>query len=526
MSEGRADDPLREFDARFRLAVETLGEGVVITDADDVIVYVNSRMAEISGHDREAMVGQTVADLLVPEEDRASYAERMALRMQGVAEQYEVSFRRADGQRFWAAVNGSPLHDASGRIVGTVGAVMDITERKRIEEQLVAAVDAAEDASRAKSAFLANMSHELRTPLNAIIGYSEMLQEELGARAASDLVPDVVKIHASGKHLLRLINDILDVSKIEAGKMDLLPEVFDAATLVRDVAATIRPLVESQANALHVRGHEGIGLMRADLTRVRQVLLNLLSNASKFTQGGRVALEADRITMNGASWLRFRVRDTGIGMTPEQLARLFKAFTQADVSTTRRYGGTGLGLVISRQLCQMMGGEVTVESEPGVGSTFTVLLPTNMVEAPEAEEPSAAEEAAAAVPRTGPSTVLIVDDDRLVRDLLRRFLEKQGFRVVAAVSGEEGLRRARELRPSLITLDVVMSGMDGWTLLKALKADPRLAPVPVVMITIVDNPALGLSLGASEYLTKPIDWAQLGRTLGRFRPAAQPAVER
>ena len=521
MPDGRDDDPLREFDARFRLAVETLGEGVVITDADDVIVYVNSRMAEISGHDREAMVGETVTRLLVPEEDRAAYAERMALRMQGVSEQYEVSFRKKDGERFWAAVNGSPLLDRSGRIVGTVGAVMDITERKRIEEELVAAVDAAEDASRAKSAFLANMSHELRTPLNAIIGYSEMLQEELTERGFGDLVPDVVKIHGSGKHLLRLINDILDVSKIEAGKMDLLPEVFDAAALVRDVAATIRPLVESQANTLAVRCGDGIGLMKADLTRVRQVLLNLLSNASKFTQGGRVSLEADRVAMNGGWWLRFRVRDTGIGMTPEQLARLFKAFTQADVSTTRRYGGTGLGLVISRQLCQMMGGEVTVESEPGKGSTFTVLLPTNMIEAPlPTDEPPMA-----AAPRSGPQTVLIVDDDRLVRDLLRRFLEKQGFRVIAAVSGEEGLRRARELRPTLITLDVVMSGMDGWTLLKALKADPALQSVPVVMITIVDNPALGLSLGAAEDLTKPIDWAHRGRALGRFRPVPQPAVE-
>ena len=522
MPGGREDDPLREFDARFRLAVETLGEGVIITDAEDVIVYVNSRMAEISGHDRESMVGMHVIDLLVPDEDRPEYQERMALRMQGVSEQYEVSFRKKDGERFWAAVNGSPLTDGSGRIVGTVGAVMDITERKRIEEELVAAVDAAEDASRAKSAFLANMSHELRTPLNAIIGYSEMLHEELGERGLEDLVPDVAKIHGSGKHLLRLINDILDVSKIEAGKMDLLPEIFDAATLVRDVAATIRPLVEDHANSLAVTCSDGIGLMKADLTRVRQVLLNLLSNAAKFTQGGRVALEADRVPMNGSWWVRFRVRDTGIGMSPDQLARLFKAFTQADVSTTRRYGGTGLGLVISRQLCQMMGGEVTVESEPGVGSTFTVLLPTNTVEAP----PPVAEAPGVEAPRAGPAPVLIVDDDRLVRDLLRRFLEKQGFRVVAAVSGEEGLRRARELRPTLITLDVVMSGMDGWTLLKALKADPALQAVPVVMITIVDNPALGLSLGAAEYLTKPIDWAVLGTALGRYRPAAQAAAER
>ena len=527
MSDGRKDDDaLRTSDARFRLAVETLNEGVAITDVEDVIVYVNSRMAEISGYAREEMVGQRVAQLLIPDEDQASYGQRMALRMQGVSEQYEVNFRRKDGQRFWAEVNGSALRDASGQIVGTVGAIMDISERKRIEEQLVAAVDASEDASRAKSAFLANMSHELRTPLNAIIGYSEMLQEDLRERGAADLVPDMVKIHGAGKHLLRLINDILDVSKIEAGKMDLLPEVFDVATLVRDVAATIGPLVEARGNTLCVRCADAIGLMKADLTRVRQVLLNLLSNAAKFTQGGQVSLEVDRMAMNEESWVRFRVRDTGIGMTPEQLARLFKAFTQADVSTTRKYGGTGLGLVISRQLCQMMGGEVTVDSAPGSGSTFTVLLPTNLDPAEDAEPEllAARPESAPAGGATGPATVLIVDDDRLVRDLLRRFLTKEGFRVMAAVSGEEGLRRARELRPSLITLDVVMSGMDGWTMLKALKADPQLAAVPVVMITIVDNPALGRSLGASDYLTKPIDWGRLGRALGRYRPAAAPAV--
>jgi CheY-like chemotaxis protein len=241
-----------------------------------------------------------------------------------------------------------------------------------------------------------------------------------------------------------------------------------------------------------------------------------------------VSLEVDHMAMNAESWIRFRVRDTGIGMTPEQLARLFKAFTQADVSTTRKYGGTGLGLVISRHLCQMMGGEVTVDSAPGTGSTFTVLLPTNTgageAEDVEPEIAAARGESAQTFGSAGPATVLIVDDDRLVRDLLRRFLTKEGFRVMAAVSGEEGLRRARELRPSLITLDVVMSGMDGWTMLKALKADPALAPVPVVMITIVDNPALGLSLGASDYLTKPIDWGRLGRALGRYRPTAAPAV--
>jgi CheY-like chemotaxis protein/anti-sigma regulatory factor (Ser/Thr protein kinase) len=285
------------------------------------------------------------------------------------------------------------------------------------------------------------------------------------------------------------------------------------------------PLAAARGNTLEIRCSPAIGSMNADLTRVRQVLMNLLSNAAKFTEGGTISLEVDRMAMNQEAWVRFRVRDSGIGMSPEQLARLFKAFTQADVSTTRKYGGTGLGLVISRQLCQMMGGEVTVDSAPGTGSTFTVLLPTNTAEAEDAPEPRVDAPALAEATGAGqPPAVLIVDDDRLVRDLLRRFLTKEGFRVMAAVSGEEGLRRARELRPSLITLDVVMSGMDGWTMLKALKADDALATVPVVMITIVDNPALGLSLGASDYLTKPIDWARLGRTLGRYRPAPAPAA--
>jgi CheY-like chemotaxis protein/anti-sigma regulatory factor (Ser/Thr protein kinase) len=261
--------------------------------------------------------------------------------------------------------------------------------------------------------------------------------------------------------------------------------------------------------------------MRADQTRVRQVLLNLMSNAAKFTENGRVTLDVERAEVNGAPWMRFRVIDTGIGLSPEQLAKLFKAFAQADTSTTRKYGGTGLGLVISRQLCQMMGGEVTVESDPGRGSVFTMLLPCNLEPGELAEDVEAQAVPSEAMPRGGePATVLVIDDDRVVRDLLVRFLEKEGLRVVTASDGSEGLRVAREVRPNLITLDIVMPGLDGWGVLKGLKADADLANIPVMMITIVDNPGLGHSLGAVEYLTKPIDWRRLGTALAKYRAPA------
>jgi PAS domain S-box-containing protein len=514
------EEELRASEARFRAAVETLGEGLIITDAEDVIAYVNSRMTQLSGYSAQEMVGRTVPSLLVPEDEQAAYREHMLLRLQGLSEQYELSLQRQDGSRFWAEITATAFRAPDGRIVGTLGAVMDVSDRKRIQEELVAAVDASEDASRAKSAFLANMSHELRTPLNAVIGYSEMLSEEVKERGLEVLLPDLDKIHSSGKHLLRLINDILDLSKIEAGRMELFPELFDVASLVREVSGTIRPLAERRGNALALRCGEDVRRMRADLTRVRQVLLNLLSNAAKFTENGRVALEVERVVHGGEPWIHFRVRDTGIGLSEEQLGKLFKAFSQADASTTRRYGGTGLGLAISRQLCQMMGGEVTVESTPGEGSVFTMMLPCNLQPAEQAAEIEAETIPFERAPAGEPPTVLVIDDDRVFRDLLHRFLEKEGFRVVTASDGADGLRLAREKRPNLITLDLVMPSLDGWGVLKGLKADHELADIPVMMITIVDNPGLGHSLGAVEYLTKPIDWRRLATALAKYRSPA------
>jgi signal transduction histidine kinase/DNA-binding response OmpR family regulator len=370
-----------------------------------------------------------------------------------------------------------------------------------------------EAADRHKSEFLANMSHELRTPLNAIIGYSEMLQEDAADLGAEQFTDDLKKINTAGKHLLELINAVLDLSKIEAGKMELYLESFDVAGLIRDIAAVIQPLADKNANRLDVRCPATVGTMHADLTKVRQALFNLLSNACKFTERGTVSLVVAREAAGGEDWMRFSVSDTGIGMTPEQLTKLFEAFTQADAATTRRFGGTGLGLALSRRLCRMMGGDVTVESEPGRGSTFTIGLPAQVSEA---EEPAAPAPPAETAP-TGIGTVLVIDDEAAVRDLMHRFLTREGFRVVTASGGEEGLRRARELRPDTITLDVMMPGVDGWAVLSALKADPQVADIPVVMLTIVDDKNLGYALGAADYLTKPIDRERLITVLKQHR---------
>jgi GAF domain-containing protein/DNA-binding response OmpR family regulator len=370
-----------------------------------------------------------------------------------------------------------------------------------------------EAADRHKSEFLANMSHELRTPLNAIIGYSEMLQEDAAELGAEQFTDDLKKINAAGKHLLELINAVLDLSKIEAGKMELYLESFDVPSLVRDIAAVIQPLAARNGNRLEVRCPDDAGTMRADMTKVRQALLNLLSNACKFTENGTVALSVAAERSDGRDWIVFEVTDTGIGMTPEQLARLFQAFSQADAATTRRYGGTGLGLALSRRLCRMMGGDVTAASEAGRGSTFTIRLPAQVTEAvAEAAPPAAAEHLTPSI-----GTVLVIDDEPAVRELMQRFLAKEGFRVATAAGGEDGLRRARELRPDAITLDVMMPGMDGWAVLSALKADPDVADIPVVMLTIVDDKNLGYALGASDYLTKPIERDRLVAVLRRHR---------
>ena len=428
--------------------------------------------------------------------------------------------RASDGEMVWVGCRGRPMKDASGQPVRYIGVAIDVTQQKLSEVELAAAKVAAEAANEAKSQFLANMSHELRTPLNAVLGYSEMLSEEAEDIENGRLLPDLDKIHKAGRSLLSLVNDLLDLSKIEAGKMDLYIERFEVAALIDEVASTVQPLIAKNGNRLEVRV-EPLAAMTADLTKTRQILFNLLSNAAKFTEAGVVTLEVEPKTVNDEPWVAFEVSDTGIGMSADQIGKLFQPFSQADATTTRNYGGTGLGLALTRRLSQMMGGDITVSSAPGSGSRFRASLPLHVHETP--IETTAASDDAPETHASWPA-VLVIDDDPIVHDLMTRFLAREGLRAVIAADGEGGLRAARELQPVAITLDVMMPKIDGWSVLKSLKADPLTADIPVIMLTMVSDKSLGFSLGASEYLTKPIDRDRLHQALERHAPRPSERV--
>jgi signal transduction histidine kinase/ActR/RegA family two-component response regulator len=394
---------------------------------------------------------------------------------------------------------------------------MTIRERERAAEALREAKEAAESASRSKSTFLANMSHELRTPLTGIIGYSELLQRDVERSGQGELLPDLLRIHKAGNHLLAIINDILDLSKIEADKMAIYTERVDVATLLKDVVNTARPLIEQNRNTIEVDLPEDLGVVQSDSTKIRQILLNLLGNAGKFTDQGHITVRAAREDSTTGEWMCISVTDTGIGISAEQIERLFAEFTQADPSTTRKYGGTGLGLALSRRLCRLLGGDITVESTFGHGSTFTVRLPTSIAETQlAASEPrkniiwnGVSPEPLATTELRNAGTVLVIDDDPATRDLLERCLADAELSAITAANAEDGVLLAQALQPDVIILDVMLPDRDGWDVLATLKADPELVDIPVIMLTIVDERGRGMVLGATEYLIKPVDSEQL-----------------
>jgi len=526
----RAEDRLKRSEARMRLVVDAIPQLAWMTDATGAIQWYNRRWYDFTGQTPEQATGWGWREVQHPDHvERVEAHFREAIE---AAQPWEDTFpiRGADGQYRWFLSRAMPLfetsdeaEEAEARPIGWFGTNTDITGLREAEQELAAAKAAAEDANLAKSQFIANMSHELRTPLSAVIGYAEMLEEEAAEVDGGDaLLGDLRKINSNARHLLALINDVLDLSKIEAGKMEVQAEEFDVAELMREVAGTVEALAERKANRLEVMVPDGLGTAHSDAVKIRQCLFNLLGNAAKFTERGTITLAASR--EDGT--LMLEVRDTGIGMTPEQIEKLFRRFSQADASTTRRFGGTGLGLAITKAFATMLGGTIAVESESGKGTRFTLRLPADIREARTEPDAEAAllGEAASAEADGSAGLVLVVDDDAATRDLLSRFLRREGFAVRCAPDGAEGLAMARRLRPVAILLDVMMPRMDGWAVLSALKADAELAETPVVMVTVVQERGLAFSLGAVDYLNKPVRWDRLKRVLDRFRREVAPGL--
>ncbi len=516
MSEGKELNHAQEHEL-LRATLENMAQGVAMYDAEHRLVTWNELFRvyldmpdEFLGTDR------TFSDYIRYLGERGEFGDKDVeeeLKKRVAVLNKSHSFERVRPDGTVLEVRRDPVPGG-----GFIAIYTDITERKKAETALRQAKEAAESASKTKSAFLANMSHELRTPLNAIIGYSELLSEDAADRGDKAAIGDLDKIQAAGKHLLNLINDILDLSKIEAGRMEVYLERVFLARMMDEVKTIVDPMMNKNGNKFVVECPENIGSLRTDLTKLKQCLINLLGNAAKFTKEGTVTLRVSRHKAAGDEEIvAFEIEDQGIGMTPEQIGRLFQAFTQADSSTTRNFGGTGLGLTITKHFVTMLGGDIAVKSVPGKGSTFTVTIGDQDRHAAEpldaADMPVSDSIADASAIR-----VMIVDDDIAVHDVLSSTLGKQGYSLSHARDGAEALEMMRKNPPDIVTLDVQMPNIDGWSVLGVMKSDPDLEHIPVIMMTIVDDRNLGFSLGASEYMTKPIDRNKLMALLRKFAP--------
>ena len=487
-------------------------DGVVLLSNLDEVIQINSSAKSILDIETEAR-SQAVVDKLLGKN----------IKVRNIDE-FESEYS-ANGVVKYIRLSRSPLKQ-NGQDIGSILFVRDITSKKhaeyevnRINADLARARDDALAASKAKSQFLANMSHELRTPLNAIIGYSEMLREEASEQGNNLLASDLKKINGAGHHLLGLINDILDLSKIEAGKVSIFAEKISVIALVNETIELIQPLAQKNKNEVVVVSSENAGEIVTDAVKLKQILFNLLSNACKFTQNGEIQLEISRVLDGVRQEIMFRIKDTGIGMSEAEVNKLFEHFSQADPSTTRQYGGTGLGLAISKRFCELMGGHVNVSSTKGVGSIFEIRLPV-VLQAGQSDQSLPGN--SRTVRRTASpelnttidtKRILVVDDDPSIRELLSRYLAREGFIVFEAENGQKGIELAEKEKPDVIILDVMMPGTDGWSVLEHLKSHASLSSIPVIMLTMVDDRSRGYALGAMHFLNKPVNWSSLFRVL-------------
>jgi PAS domain S-box-containing protein len=498
---------------RYRSLVEAVSQIVWRATSNGELIGDNAQWSDFTGQTEAELVGQGWLDAIHPDDRDLTVAVwNEAVGTHSIYEM-EHRMRRADGEWRHVAGRGAPVLDDDGNILEWVGIHTDVTARKTAELELQRAKDAAEAANLAKSQFIANMSHELRTPLSAVIGYSEMLEEEVQDAGMGHLLGDLHKINEAARHLLSMISDVLDLSKIEANRMTVFAEAFSVESLLKSVSDTVASLISKKGNTLVIDAPQLFGALHTDQVKLRQCLFNLLGNAAKFTSEGTITLRVRQFKREHVEWIEFAVADSGIGMNAEQLSGLFERFVQADSSTTRRYGGTGLGLSITRAFTELMGGEVDVTSEEGKGSTFSIRIP---VELP--EPPAELIEEIDVEPRD--DTVLIIDDDAGTRELVARYLQREGFVTRQASDGRSGLAMAKALHPRVVLLDVMMPQMDGWSVLTAIRADPELATTPVIMVSFVHEEGLAASLGANDYLTKPIEWDALRTVLARYRHSA------
>ena len=488
--------------SHFQYIFDNSHEGIIQFSIDGIAQKANKAAASLLGY---ASVERLISSIgpfmesLQLSKPSAHGQLMQTLRQRGQLINAEISYmREVDGKTGYASFTMRSISGNEQQAPCFLASFVDTSERHE-NEQLKTAKTAADASNKAKSQFLAHMSHELRTPLNAIIGYSELLHEEFEEQGHNEHLPDLVKITDSGKHLLKLINDILDLSKIEAGKMSLHVEVFEVEAIVEQVQSTIQPLLLQNDNQLEIKTDDALGTMRSDQTKLRQNLFNLLSNAAKFTESGTITLSVKRFVSVGKDVIEFAVTDTGIGMSAEQVDLLFEAFSQADSSISRDYGGTGLGLAITKHFSEMLGGSIQVSSKQGTGSTFTMTLPASLSTDGSVSVPSLP------VKSNSAKTVLIIDDDKAVHDSLSLAFEAEGYRAISAYTGQQGLRYAREHSPDVITLDIVLPDFDGWSVLKSLKSEPDLRQIPVILISMLGDQELGQALGAVDYITKPFD---------------------
>jgi PAS domain S-box-containing protein len=535
----KAEAAILESEHRLMDIINFLPDATLVIDHENKIIAWNHAIEKMTGIRADEMLGKGNFEYAIPfygerrpilidlvllpqsEFEQKKYARISRVGEILTGETYTPNLK--NGVRYLLAM-ASPLRDAQGNIVGAIETIRDITDRKKAEEELQQAKESADSANQAKSAFLANMSHELRTPLNAIIGFTRIVRRQGEPVLPARQTENLDKVLTSADHLLNLINTVLDIAKIEAGRMDVLASNFRISSLIDLCVNTAQPLLKPGV-ILEKEIKEDLSTVYSDQDKLRQIILNLLSNAAKFTHAGKIVVSASK----EKETLKISVADTGIGISQDALPRIFKEFQQADSSTTRQYGGTGLGLSISRNLARLLGGDLTIMSELGKGSTFIIAVPIQYRKTGLTKEtvPSAQINLQVVKPESkvrsenafSPSTrktIIVIDDDPDAVYLLQENLNKKEFKVIGARNGLDGLRMARDDHPDAILLDILMPGADGWQVLHDLKEDPISSAIPVILLTIVDKKALGFRLGASAYLLKPLDPKVVRDTLNRL----------